>query len=80
MNIATITHRPAGLLIGALGGGPVVAVVRRVWRILGRAGTAEKRHTWRRVLLTAALQGAVFALLKAALGRGHRNPKDPSRQ
>ncbi|AUY54748.1 DUF4235 domain-containing protein [Streptomyces sp. CB01881] len=68
--MATITHRPAALLVGALGGGPAVAVVRRAWRIVGHEETAKERHTWRRGLLAAALRGAVFALLKAALGRG----------
>ncbi|MEU6239394.1 DUF4235 domain-containing protein [Kitasatospora sp. NPDC047058] len=79
VNIATFTRRPLGLLVGTLGGGPAFAVVRRAWRIIGPE-EVKKPHTWRRVLLAVAFQCAVFALLKATLGRGphRRHRKDPS--
>jgi hypothetical protein len=45
----------------------------RVWRALrgeNEAPTASaKNYTWREVLVAAALQGAVFGLVKAAIDR-----------
>ncbi|MCG6494316.1 DUF4235 domain-containing protein [Kitasatospora sp. A2-31] len=83
MNIVTLTRRPAGLLVGAMGGGPAVVVARRVWRILGSGDDrpAKKHRTRRRALLAAAFQCAVFAVLKAALSRSpRRRRRDPSRR
>ncbi|WP_454196524.1 DUF4235 domain-containing protein [Nocardia sp. Marseille-Q1738] len=66
-------YKPLGLLISVLGGLVANAVFTRVWtRVTGEeqapAATA-RNYTWREVLFAAALQGAVFGLVKAAIDR-----------
>jgi hypothetical protein len=50
------------------------AVFKRVWKIAAREDDApeatDARRGWREVLLAAALQGAIFGLVKAAVDRG----------
>ncbi|MET9615792.1 DUF4235 domain-containing protein [Kitasatospora indigofera] len=69
-----ILYKPLGLLFGALGGIVAGAVFRRVWALLGHEDDApqatDQDRTWKEVLTAAALQGAVFALVKAAIDRG----------
>ncbi|MCX5208193.1 DUF4235 domain-containing protein [Kitasatospora sp. NBC_00240] len=69
-----ILYKPLGLLIGALGGIVAGAVFRRLWALLGHEDDApratDRDRTWKEVLTAAALQGAVFALVKAAIDRG----------
>lgn len=59
----------SGILSGALAG----AVVTRVWRAVSGADEAPEQtaldRTIREVLVAGALQGAVFGLVKAAMGR-----------
>ncbi|GAA4833877.1 DUF4235 domain-containing protein [Kitasatospora terrestris] len=69
-----ILYKPLGLLFGVLGGAVAGAVFKRLWALLGHQDEAPKAtdqdRTWGEVLLAAALQGAVFALVKAAIDRG----------
>ncbi len=69
-----ILYKPLGLLFGALGGVVAGAVFRRLWALLRHEGEApqatDQERTWREVLTAAALQGAVFALVKATVDRG----------
>ncbi|WP_371502929.1 DUF4235 domain-containing protein [Kitasatospora sp. NBC_00374] len=69
-----ILYKPLGLVFGAFGGVIAGAVFRRVWALLGHEGDAphatDRDRTWKEVLAAAALQGAVFALVKAAIDRG----------
>ncbi|WP_040779524.1 DUF4235 domain-containing protein [Nocardia pneumoniae] len=66
-------YKPLGLLISVLGGLVANAVFTRVWtRVSGeeQAPSATARnYSWREVLFAAALQGAVFGLVKAAIDR-----------
>ncbi|MEV4613144.1 DUF4235 domain-containing protein [Kitasatospora sp. NPDC049258] len=69
-----ILYKPLGLLFGVLGGVVASAVFKRLWAFLGHEQDApratDRDRTWREVLTAAALQGAVFALVKAAVDRG----------
>ncbi len=69
-----ILYKPLGLLFGALGGVIAGACFKRLWALLGHEGDApqatDRERTWKEVLTAAALQGAVFALVKAAIDRG----------
>ncbi|BAJ28071.1 MULTISPECIES: DUF4235 domain-containing protein [Kitasatospora] len=69
-----ILYKPLGLLLGALGGLTAGALFRRLWALLGHQEDApsptDPERTWKEVLTAAALQGAVFALVKAAVDRG----------
>ncbi|MFJ4672310.1 DUF4235 domain-containing protein [Kitasatospora purpeofusca] len=69
-----ILYKPLGLLFGALGGVVAGAVFKRLWALLGHRddapATTDPDRSWTEVLTAAALQGAVFALVKAAIDRG----------
>ncbi|GAA1095566.1 DUF4235 domain-containing protein [Kitasatospora arboriphila] len=72
MNVSKIVYRPVGMVVGALGGVLAGAVFKRVWKVAGHEdapNATDEDRTWREVLLAAALQGAVFGLVKAALDR-----------
>ncbi|MFJ1755496.1 DUF4235 domain-containing protein [Kitasatospora sp. NPDC088134] len=73
MNVAAVVYKPVGLAVGALGGVLAGAVFKRVWqRVADEDDTpnpTDEDRGWREVLTAAALQGAVFALVKAALDR-----------
>ncbi|MEU8928068.1 DUF4235 domain-containing protein [Kitasatospora sp. NPDC048545] len=68
-----ILHRPLGLLLGPLGGVVAGAVFKRLRMLLGHPEQApratDRDRSWTKVLTAAALQGAVFAVVKAAVGR-----------
>ncbi len=69
-----LLYRPLGMLLGALGGMAATAISGQIWKAV--AGDKEapsatmKDKRWREVLLAAALQGAIFGVVKAAIDRG----------
>ncbi|MFI8854040.1 DUF4235 domain-containing protein [Streptomyces sp. NPDC053499] len=74
MNAVKIAYKPVGMLLGAGGGALAGSVFKRVWRATGHEeeapGATDREHGWREILLAAALQGAIFAAVKAAVDRG----------
>ncbi|WP_033223183.1 DUF4235 domain-containing protein [Kitasatospora phosalacinea] len=73
MRTAALVYKPVGMAVGALGGVVAGAVFKQVWRRIAREDDApdatDEGRGWRQVLIAAALQGALFALVKAALDR-----------
>lgn len=69
-----LVYRPVGMLVGALGGMAATAVFGQVWKLVAgdkEAPSATMRNrSWGEILLAAALQGAIFGLVKAAIDRG----------
>jgi hypothetical protein len=67
-------YRPVGLVSGMIGGAVAGAVFRRAWGSIAGYTEApdavDERRTWTEVLLAATIQGAVFAVVKAAVDRG----------
>jgi len=63
-----------GLVVSILGGMLASALFKRVWKAITGEEDAPKatdaRRGWREILLAAALQGAIFAVVQAALDRG----------
>ncbi|UQX00135.1 DUF4235 domain-containing protein [Streptomyces sp. RerS4] len=74
MNKAKIMYRPVGLALGAVSGMASGLLFKQLWRVIGRTDDApdalDESRTWREILPAAALQGAVFAAVKAAVDRG----------
>lgn len=74
MRTSRILYRPVGLAVGALGGAVAGALFTRAWKLLGREGDAPKAidedRAWGEILIAAALRGAIFATVKAAVDRG----------
>ncbi|MGI5217871.1 DUF4235 domain-containing protein [Nocardia sp. CA-290969] len=68
-----LLYKPLGTLAGALGGIAAHAVFRQVWRRTSgeeHAPEATSRdYGWREVLFAAALQGAIFGVVKASVDR-----------
>ena len=71
---AKILYRPFGLASSILGGIVAGTVFKQTWRRVQGEGDApdplQSEYGWRQVLLTAALQGAIYAVVKAAIDRG----------
>lgn len=69
-----LVYKPFGTLAGAVGGMAAHAVFQQVWRRASgedEAPQAKSRdYGWQEVLLAAALQGAIFGVVKAAVDRG----------
>lgn len=72
--LAKIAYRPIGLVGSVLAGAAAGAVVKQVWRRVADAddapGALQSEYRLRTVLLGAAVQGLVFAVVKAAMDRG----------
>lgn len=70
-----LVAKPAGMAAGAAAG----AAFRSLWRRLDRGRevpTADDTgRSWRAVLIAAALQGAVFAIIHAVVERATARPK-----
>lgn len=69
----SILYRPVGAALGMGAGVLAAAVFRRVWHAVAGGeeaphATEEGRH-WPEILAAAALQGAIFGVVKAAVDR-----------
>lgn len=73
MNASRLAQRPLRMVLGALAGLAAGFVFDRTWRALAHSDhvprALDEGHGWSEVLLAAALQGAVFAAVKAAVDR-----------
>jgi predicted metal-dependent enzyme (double-stranded beta helix superfamily) len=68
-----LVYKPLSLLVGVLGGIVAGAVFKQVWKVVAGEEDApqatDEDRSWGEVLTAAALQGAVFAFVKAAVDR-----------
>lgn len=73
MKAARIAYAPVGLVLGAGSGMLAGLVFKQVWKVLGHEGDApdakDEDRSWQEILLAAAVQGAIFAVVKAAVDR-----------
>jgi Protein of unknown function (DUF4235) len=73
MSAAKLAYRPFGLALSMVGGLLAGAVFKQIWRRVADKDDApdplQSEYDWREVLLAAAVQGAVFAVVKAAVDR-----------
>jgi hypothetical protein len=62
-----------GLFLSVLGGILAGAACERTWKLMAHEDEApqptDRHRTWKQVLPAAALQGAVFGFVKAAMDR-----------
>src|SRR6516225_2745160 len=72
--MSKLVHRPLSILVSVPGGMLAGAIFRRIWRVAARQEQApsatDARRGWTEILIAAALEGATFAVVKAALDRG----------
>jgi uncharacterized protein DUF4235 len=66
-------YKPFGVLFGVIGGLVANALLRRIWRAVAHEPEAPEAtdadHGWREVIAAAALEGAVFGVVKAIVDR-----------
>jgi Protein of unknown function (DUF4235) len=69
-----LIYKPISLGASVLGGVIAGAIFRKVWQLAAGEDEApqatDAQRSWTEVLIAAALQGAVFAIVKAAVDRG----------
>lgn len=69
-----ILYKPVSLLVSVLAGVLAGVIFKRLWKLAVHEDDAPKatdaRRGWREILAAAALQGAVYSLVKAAVDRG----------
>ncbi|MGW0435537.1 DUF4235 domain-containing protein [Micromonospora sp. NPDC003197] len=67
-------YKPVGMLLGIGAGVLAGALFKQVWKLTAGDGEApqatDEDHGWGEILAAAALQGAIFAVVKAAVDRG----------
>lgn len=72
--MAKLIYRPFGLLVSVLGGVLAGALFKKLWQQVSDKEdpprAKESEYGWREILPAAALQGALFGLVKAAVDRG----------
>jgi predicted metal-dependent enzyme (double-stranded beta helix superfamily) len=72
--MSKVVHRPLSILVSVPAGMLAGAIFKRIWRIAAREDQApsatDARRGWTEILVAAALEGAIFAVVKAALDRG----------
>jgi len=68
-----LLYKPVSMLVSVLGGLLAGAIFKQVWKLAAHEEEAPKAteadRGWREVLLAATVQGAIFALVKAAVDR-----------
>ncbi|SEB61168.1 DUF4235 domain-containing protein [Streptomyces sp. TLI_105] len=73
MKPSEIAYKPVGLALGAASGMIAGAAFKQAWKMIGHEDDApdatDEGRTWREILVSAALQGAIFAVVKAAVDR-----------
>jgi Protein of unknown function (DUF4235) len=72
--VSKIAYKPVGLLLGVGAGVVAGFVFKEVWKLASGDDEApdatDEERGWGEILAAAALQGAIFALVKAAVDRG----------
>jgi hypothetical protein len=72
--MAKLLYKPFGILFSVLGGLLAGTVFKQVWkRVAGEEDSPkakESEYGWKEILPAAAIQGAIFGLVKAAVDRG----------
>lgn len=73
-SINKAAYKPVGVLLGLAAGAVAGAVFRQVWKMTAGDGEApsatDEDRGWGEVLAAAALQGAIFSVVRAAVDRG----------
>lgn len=68
-----VAYRPVGLLLGISAGVLAGAVFKQVWKLTAGDGDVpeptDEDRGWGEILVAAALQGAIFAVVRAAADR-----------
>jgi hypothetical protein len=68
-----LVYKPLSVLVSVLGGLLASAIFKRIWKLAAREDDAPKatdaRRSWHEILPAAALHGALYGVVKAAVDR-----------
>jgi hypothetical protein len=74
VSAAKLAYRPVGIVASIAAGAIASAVFKQIWKRVADEDDApdamQSEYPLAQVLLAAALQGAIFALVKALIDRG----------
>ena len=69
-----LAYKPVGIILGLAAGAVAGAVFKQVWKLASGDDAApnatDEDRGWAEILVAAALQGAIFAVVKAVVHRG----------
>lgn len=72
--VSKVAYKPVGLLLGIGAGVVAGAIFKQIWKVAAGDDDApdatDEERGWGEILAAAALQGAIFAVVKAAVDRG----------
>ena len=72
--VVKVSYKAVDLIASMIGGLLVGLIFNRAWGAIeqedGAPKATDEQRGWREILLAAGLQGAIFALIKAAIDRG----------
>ena len=72
--VVKVSYRAVDLIASMIGGLAVGLIFNRAWSVIEHGDDAprptDEQRGWREILLAAGLQGAIFALIRAAVDRG----------
>ena len=73
MKASKLAYKPVGMVLGMAAGAAAGLIFKQVWRLVEGDNDApnatDEDRGWGEILLAAALQGAIFAIVKAAVDR-----------
>lgn len=68
-----LVYKPVGMLLGAGAGVIAGLIFKQVWKAVGHdddtPNATDQDRGWTEILLAAAIQGAIYAVVKAAVDR-----------
>ncbi|MBX6751957.1 MAG: DUF4235 domain-containing protein [Micromonosporaceae bacterium] len=68
-----LAYKPVGLVLGVAASAASGVIFRQIWKRISGGDSAPEAHDptrdWAEVLLAAALQGAIYAFVRAAVDR-----------
>jgi hypothetical protein len=71
--VSKIAYKPVGILLGVAAGAIAGFAFKEVWKVAtgddDAPNATDEERGWGEILAAAALQGAIFALVKAAVDR-----------
>jgi endonuclease V-like protein UPF0215 family len=73
VKLSKIAYKPVGLALGAVSGLIAGALFKQAWKVIGHddaPDATDQERGWQEILVAAALQGAIYAVVKAAVDRG----------
>lgn len=72
--MAKVLYAPFGIVAGLIGGFLASTIFKQVWKQIADEDDPptprQSEYSWKEILGAAALQGAIFSVVKAVVNRG----------